>query len=209
MTMTDNVVTAPRLRLLPAPQTEPPYDDELPDRDGIAGPWSAGGGTGAPAAERTGSAGVQGTLALTFSLPSGLPATPNPPNRLRLVNGATSTPESGTANGLPDPRLWSARLAQALVEVLAGDRPLQQLVRWTSADVYRKIERRARIVARGDGAERLGDVRAAVRSVHLCEPRGGVAEACMLVQQGARSRAIAIRLEGVDGRWQCTALEFG
>jgi len=206
MTTTDDVTAPPRLRLMPAPQTEPPYDDELPDRpdrDGIAGPWplAAGG--------RSGNVGVQGTLALTFPLPSGLPATPEPAQPLRLVTGATGTTEEGKATGLPDPRLWSARLAQALVEVLAGDRPLQQLVRWTSDDVYRKVERRLRILARGDGAERLGNVRAAIRSVHLCEPRCGVAEASMLVQEGARSRAIAIRLEGVDGRWQCTALEFG
>jgi hypothetical protein len=32
---------------------------------------------------------------------------------------------------------------------------------------------------------------------------------CALVRRGARSTAVALRLEGRDGRWQCTALELG
>ena len=37
---------------------------------------------------------------------------------------------------LPDPRPWAARFVQALVEIQSGDRPLSQLLRWTTAEVY-------------------------------------------------------------------------
>ena len=53
------------LRHLPAPASEPPYDDE----------HAGHGPVGLP------SGAVQGTLALAFVLPSGLPAAPAPPPR--------------------------------------------------------------------------------------------------------------------------------
>ena len=43
----------------------------------------------------------------------------------------------------------------------------------------------------------------------MSEPVDGVAEVAALVRRGARSTAVALRLEGLDGRWQCTALELG
>jgi hypothetical protein len=48
-----------------------------------------------------------------------------------------------------------------------------------------------------------------VVSVRVCELGPAVAEACAVVATGARSRAVAVRLEGIDGRWRCTALEIG
>jgi hypothetical protein len=45
--------------------------------------------------------------------------------------------------------------------------------------------------------------------VHVSEPADGVAEACAVVDTGPRRRAIALRLEGLDGRWRCTQLQFG
>ena len=35
------------------------------------------------------------------------------------------------------------------------------------------------------------------------------AEVAALVRRGVRTTAVALRLEGLDGRWQCTALELG
>jgi hypothetical protein len=42
--------------------------------------------------------------------------------------------------------------------------------------------------------------------LHLTEPVDGVVEACAVVDRGGRYQAIALRLEGLDGRWQCVAL---
>ena len=45
-----------------------------------------------------------------------------------------------------------------------------------------------------------------VRSLHVTEPVDGVVESCAVVQRGTRTHAVAIRLEGLDGRWLCVAL---
>jgi hypothetical protein len=181
------------LRRLPLPVCEPPYDDELePSRSA----WSASAGSGTPA--------VQGTLALAFGLPTGVPAVPEPPPDLRLVEDEFGPLPTGR-EALPAPRTWAARVVQAIVEVLAGVRPATQLVRWTTADVYEQISSRV-LTVRADAAE---PPRGVVRSLHVSEPADGVAEVCASVRRGARSTAVALRLEGMDGRWQCTALELG
>ncbi len=186
------------LRRLPVPASEPPYDDE---RTGH------GGGAGSPA--------VQGTLALAFLLPSGLSSTPVAPPGLRLVPSRPEAeetadlvdfgPQPTATSDLPEARSWAGRFAQALVEVLAGDRPLAQLVRFTTTGVYDEV---AGLIA-GPGVTRADAARGVVRSVHVSEPADGIAEICALVRRGARSTALALRVEGLDGRWQCTALELG
>lgn len=188
-------MTGSPLRRLPVPASEPPYDDE-----------QAGSARAVTA--------TQGTLALAFVLPTGLPAVPVAPPDLRLVprpdaQDVADTVEfgpqpTGTAD-LPAARGWAARFAQALVEVLAGDRPVGQLVRWTSAAVYDEL---AGLVA-APAVRPAGPPRGLVRSVHVSQPADGVAEVAALVRRGGRSTAIAVRLEGLDGRWQCTALELG
>lgn len=111
---------------------------------------------------------------------------------------------------MPEPTPWAGRLVQGLLEVLSGVRPASQFVRWTTTEVYDSVQRRvtqASAEARAGGrARRLAEV---VRSVHVSEPADGVAEICAIVAQGPRCRAVAMRLEGVDGRWQCTALQIG
>jgi hypothetical protein len=107
-------------------------------------------------------------------------------------------------------RRWATRFAQAVVEVLGGDRPLSQLLRWTSQRVYLEIDRRLSILNRTtDAGRRMRTVRPQVRSVHVCHPTPGSAEVSVHVRHGQRSRAIAARLERRGGRWQCTALELG
>ncbi|MCY7372301.1 MAG: Rv3235 family protein [Spirochaetaceae bacterium] len=207
----------PTLRRLPTPACEPPYDDELDGPTVGRAAWSR-------AAAEAGGA-VQGTLALAFVLPTGVPAVPVAPIGLRLVPPAAPAapapqprpdaleeldevdfgPQPTSRADLPEPRTWAARLVQALVEVLAGDRPVGQLVRWTSAAVYDNVSALARPGDRGTSAAARG----VVRSVHVSEPIDGVAEVAALVRRGRRTTAVALRLEGLDGRWQCTAVELG
>jgi hypothetical protein len=203
----------PPLRQLPVPCCEPPYDDEL---DPLAWPSAAH-----PHDVREQSAVVQGTLALSFLLPSGVPAAPETAPTLRLVGRIDDEtadtvrrsvdpddfgPQPSASELLPPARSWAGRVVQAIVEVLAGVRPVGQLVRWTTADVYDEI---ANLVIPGPRLPDCGPPRGVVRSVHVTEPADGVAEVCALVRRGARSTAVALRLEGMDGRWQCTALELG
>jgi hypothetical protein len=188
--------TSATVRRLPLPASEPPYDDELPvarDRDRAT-------------------ASTQGTLALAFALPGGVPAVPTAPAPLRLVPTRAeddSAPRPTSRRELPDPRVWAGRLSQAVLEVLSGDRPVAQLVRWTSAEVYADLQRRVVVAARIRPPHLRDGCRAAVRSVHVCEPEDGVAEVTTVVARSARTSAVALRLEGLDGRWRCTALELG
>lgn len=145
---------------------------------------------------------VDGALALQVPSPEGtvrgLPETPE----LRLVTGSRTGPD--------DVKIWAARFAQAVVEVLGGDRPLAQLVRWTSPRVYVELERRLRLLGRtSDAGRRRRSIRPQVRSVHVCHPTPECAEVSVHVRYGERSRAIAARLELSAGRWQCTALQLG
>lgn len=108
---------------------------------------------------------------------------------------------------------WATRFAQAVVEVVAGHRPPGQLVRWTSRAVYRDLERRTRLAQRAASAAggmpvQRSTLRPQVRSVHVCRVGAKVAEVSVHVRHGRRSRALAVRLEAVQGRWTCTAMEF-
>jgi hypothetical protein len=101
-------------------------------------------------------------------------------------------------------------LAQAVSEVLAGDRPISQLVRFTDEAVFTDLNRRVRLLGLTTTASARGaKERSAVRSVHVCKPAKGIAEVAAHVRHGNRSRAVALRLEIRRNRWICTALEIG
>jgi Family of unknown function (DUF6459) len=147
---------------------------------------------------------IQGTLALDLgSLPGppdhGPPRTPelDPSRRSRV-----DRPEDAEV------RAWAARFAQAVTESVTGLRPTTQLVRWTSQEVFRDLDRRAQLLRRAASAASR-PVRPQVRSVHVCRPTDGTAEVSVHIRHGHRSRALALRLERRDRRWVCTALEFG
>jgi hypothetical protein len=166
----------PALRLLPAPSSEPPYDDELPGQ-----PLSPAGPlrplrTWAPAPLR---------LVPTTTQPDGPPRA------------------TATAPDLPPARPVAQALVQGLLEVLAGVRPVSQLQRGTSPELFSRLEQVVRGRPRPGGA-RPGA--GAVRSLHVQEQPGGVAEVCATVRRGPRLGAIALRLEGSRGRWCCTEL---
>ena len=45
-----------------------------------------------------------------------------------------------------------------------------------------------------------------IGSTRVCAPRDGVIEAVVVVHGRARTRAVALRLEGLDRRWRATAI---
>ena len=107
---------------------------------------------------------------------------------------------------------WAHRFAQAVVEIVGGDRPVTQLLRWTDTDVYADLHRRAVLVGRAGGhlpgQARVQPTAPRVRSVHLSFVAEDVVEASVHVRYGERSRAVASRFELRANRWICTALEF-
>ena len=168
----------PVLRLLPVPACEPPYDDELP--------------------------GWRPDLVAVPAL--------RVPTPLRLVppvtddaghDDADDRPARTPSTELPAARPFAHALVQRTLEVLAGLRPVSQLQRDTTLELYDEIDALVRSRPRPAG---LRPTRAAVRSVHVQERPEGVAEVCATVLRGGRAGALALRLEGIGGRWRCTEL---
>ncbi|MEY4476586.1 MAG: hypothetical protein RJA31_90 [Actinomycetota bacterium] len=110
---------------------------------------------------------------------------------------------------LPEPSDVVERLALLACEILAGARNLDQISRWVTDDVYRQVAERS-IRARRQRAlttnESLKRPTVMVMSSHLCEPRDGIVEGVALVKIGPRTRAVAVRLEGLDRRWRASSL---
>ncbi len=179
-------------RRIPTPASEPPYDDD-------------------PAAR---SHHTQGALALDVSRrwispPAHLRLVVDKPVSRRTVDDETLFGRQPTpTSALPDARVWARQLGRAVAEVLAGDRPVSQLMRWTDEAVFGDLNRRAAVLAQAGTGNRGARNRVSVASVHVCEPRDGIAEVSVHLRQGQRSRAYAVRLEGLDGRWRCTALQM-
>ena len=140
-------------------------------------------------------ASVQGTLALDYG--STVRSTRAPD--LRVLPGDRAELEA-----------FAHRFASAVVEVIGGDRGPSQLLRWTTERVYADLQRRSALLARTTpGDRRVRRLRSQVRSVHVFCPSPEAAEISVHVRHGERSRAIAARIEQLEGRWCCTALQFG
>jgi hypothetical protein len=208
------------IRRLPTPRCEPPYDDESLVRPDRARPGD----------------GVQGMLALSFARDPTLPAPstavlhlvpplgtaagaacpklPDPartrPARAAEREGdddldlARREPVRTDRDQLPDPRPWAQGFVQALTEVLGGFRPVSQLSKRVVPSVVAQVTG-----CRADAEASPAGARPVVRSVRVNEPMPGAVEVSATVRHGERCRALALRLEGLDGRWQCTALSIG
>lgn len=105
---------------------------------------------------------------------------------------------------LPDARLAGRRLITLTLEAMAGRRPLAQLQSMTSAGVFAALSGGRRPTWCAGGTAPL-----VVGPVHVCEPVDGVAEVSAIARRAGRAHAVAARLEGIDGRWRCTALQIG
>lgn len=169
----------------------------------------------------------RGHMSRLRSLP--VPATEPPVEHGEVPRGATHHPAQGVlalipcdpdddvlwerqptrTSDLPDPVRWGRTVSQVVVEVLAGHRPSAQLLRWTTEQVYREVRSRALPLPSGRHQSRsLGPAhRPRVGSVRVSEPRDGVAEVAVVVHRRHRVQAMALRLEGRDGRWVVTVLQ--
>lgn len=166
----------------------------------------------APLAPPAAPLAFQGELPLTWSLPGGLPATPPKPPQLNF----SGSPAPETSNGsVPHPGAWVARIAPAILEVIAGERPAAQLTRWTARDVHATLARRAAVAMRHPAGKGRPAQCRRIKSVRLCSPAPGIIEASAVVAGVERTRALALRLELVNRsgphppRWLITACEIG
>lgn len=168
---TEPLLAGPRraLRLVPAPASAPPYDDELRDTP---------------------------VLRLVAPLTA-------PPEHVPFDDEAWVAAERTPTAQLPASKAFAHTLVQGLLEVLAGVRPLKQLQRDTTPELYTTLASSVIAMPRTTGAR---PHRGAVRSLHVQERPEGIVEVCATVERGSRLAAFALRLEGLDGRWRCTEL---
>ena len=164
---TEAEAALPALRLLPAPASAPPYDDEH-----------------APA-----------PVLRLVPPPSPKPAASG--------DDAWLASERTPSAALPSARAFAQVLVQGVLEVLAGVRSVKQLQRDTTPELYTSLAEALPGRSRSGGCR---PDRRSIRSLHVQERPEGVAEVCATVQRGPRLAAVALRLEGLDGRWRCTEL---
>ncbi|WP_334147083.1 Rv3235 family protein [Microbacterium sp.] len=117
-------------------------------------------------------------------------------------------PQPTATAALPDPAPLLRALTQGVLEALAGVREVDQLARWFSEDAYRTLVSRANLSARARSARGVAPTRPtfAILSLRVTEPADGIIEAVVVVAGPGRTRAVAIRLEGLDRRWRATSL---
>jgi hypothetical protein len=109
---------------------------------------------------------------------------------------------------LPDPEPLLINLTHSVLEVLAGTRELDQLIRWLTKDVYDILLKRVVLSARARIAtgKQVHRPRVTVLRTIITHPADGIVEAVVIVRTPVRTRAIAIRLEGLDNRWRASAI---
>ncbi|MCV2394138.1 Rv3235 family protein [Actinotalea sp. M2MS4P-6] len=102
-----------------------------------------------------------------------------------------------------DPTPLAGAVVLAAVEALSGSRPLVQLTRWVTPQVYEQLSARAPLQPPRHRR------RATVRSTRVARLSPRVAEATVVLHDGERVRAAAARLEVHRRAWRVTVLQIG
>lgn len=99
---------------------------------------------------------------------------------------------------LPDLHTWTMKFIVSVIEIWAGRRQPAQLIHTCHRVIYMELLRKT------GSQKEIGRI----RNIYQSEPLDGICESTITVRYGDRLRAVMMRLEGVDGRWLCTALEM-
>ncbi len=129
-------------------------------------------------------------------------------------------PHAPAPGPLPDPVQLCGAVALAAVEALAGTRPLAQLTRWVTPALLEQLGSRFRLLgpARAQRAAQLAArpvgpavpvVRARILSVRISRIGTTVAEGSVVLHDGERVRAAALRLDVHRQSWRVSVLQIG
>jgi len=186
------------VRLCTVPHTAPPYDDEV-----LPGPPCGPGNTASPArasaagGDPPGQAAGSGTAELSTGPGS--------------TRDGGETAAQGTAGRGAQPPAPPGQFAQVLIETLTGQRPPRQLATWTTQRARNRIQCLGPVLSAGQ--------RPRLRRVIAFRPSPDVIEMTLVLSCGARTRALAVRLEQLTprhasigqrarpARWCCTEVE--
>ncbi len=134
------------------------------------------------------------------------PELPTPPvqkPRLYLVAStfgeeydAEFAPEPTSAADLPDINDLTFQFIHNVVEIWARRRSASQVQTMCHHLIFADLQRKA-------GQQKLVG---RIRKIKVTQPLDGISESTVTIRYGDRLRVVAIRFEGLDGRWLCTAL---
>lgn len=113
---------------------------------------------------------------------------------------------------LPAPEPLCAGVALAAIEAIQGERPLARLTRWLAPEVRETLAdavAEAALARAATGVRPVPRVRTGVRRVRVTRPAPTVVEACVIVPDAGRVRAVALRLEVHHGSWRVVSLQIG
>ena len=143
-------------------------------------------------------------LVLEMFRPPKIQAPPKKP-RLYLVAStfgeeydAEFAPEPTSASDLPDIDELIHNFIHKVVEIWAGRRSAIQVQAKCHHLIFAELQRQA-------GRQKLVG---RIRKITVTQPLDGICEATVTVRYADRLRVVAIRFEGLDGRWLCTALDL-
>lgn len=110
-------------------------------------------------------------------------------------------------NDLASPAMFAGAIVGQAIEILVGLRPARQLQTWLHPEVYQALVRRAGLTQRIKGRpDKIAAPR--VKRSRTFSPRQGVQEVALVVFDGIKTRAAAVRLEVRRNRWHVTALDI-
>ena len=121
-------------------------------------------------------------------------------------------PATSPTPPLEDPTGLCCAVARAAMESLRGIRPLSQLVRSVSPEVFDALHARYQVREQArsrPGAPAVSQSRARVRAARVVRLGPEAAEASVVVDDADRVRAAALRVEEHRGRWWVVVLEIG
>ena len=105
-------------------------------------------------------------------------------------------PEPTSATDLPDINELTSQFIHNVLEIWAGRRSASQVQAMCHHLIFADLQKKA-------GQQKLVGK---IRKINVTEPLDGISESTVTVRYGDRLRVVAIRFEGLDQRWLCTAL---
>jgi hypothetical protein len=109
---------------------------------------------------------------------------------------ADFAPMPTSATELPEINETTFHFIHNVVEIWAGRRSASQVQAMCHHLIFADLQRKA-------GQQKLVG---RIRKIKVTEPLDGISESTVTIRYGDRLRVVAIRFEGLDGRWLCTAL---
>lgn len=108
------------------------------------------------------------------------------------------SPQPSSLTDLPEPERWTRAFVVRAIEILGKRRPLLQIARNTHRHTYNEI------------ASCIGIFKEIprIKRIQQSYPIDGVIEVVAILSFPKRYRALALRFEGVDGRWLCTEFDL-